>query len=515
MSNPKKFVILDFGSQYTNLIKSNLSKLGYSSLIIPGDENYLEFKQKENIDIGGIILSGGASSVYDGTINFDNNWINVESIPVLGICYGHQLIANSSGGNVKSSKTEFGRSNINLLLDDDLFSGINKNFEAWMSHGDSVINLPNTFEILAKSSYSEIASYRSKDKRIRGIQFHPEVTHTKDGLQILENFCSLICKVTKDKPWTAKDFVEVHGKQIRNKIRDDKVLIALSGGVDSMTLAAFLRKFLEKRSLQAVYVDTGLMPDNTKMEVVDFCKMFDIQLEVIDASEKFFECLVGIIDPKEKGRKIGFKFIEIFEEYSNSLDIKYLAQGTIWSDVVESGVTKFSSQIKPHHNVACLPDKMNIILLEPFRELFKNQVREIAKELLLPENIVNKKVFPGPGFAIRVQGEVTKEKVELVRKSTKIIEDVIENSEINKFIWMGFSILIDVPSLGVKGDSKVINKHAIVVRIVESENSMTAIFSRRVMDILPEISTRILDETTVGRVVYDITDKPPGTIEWQ
>jgi GMP synthase (glutamine-hydrolysing) len=309
----------------------------------------------------------------------------------------------------------------------------------------------------------------------------------------------------------AKEATEKYKKIVGN----ERIVFGLSGGVDSMTMAALLRKMFTKEQLVAIYVDSGLMPDETVHEVSAFCETQDIPLIVHDASERFFYELKGVVHPTEKGKIIGRVFIEEFEKIAKDKKAKFFAQGTIWSDVIESGVTKFSSQIKPHHNVGGLPEKMNFELIEPLRELFKDKVRELAAHFNLPDKVVNKKVFPGPGFAIRVDGEVSREKVSLVRKCTKIVEDVIYNSEINSKIWMAFAILIEVDSLGVKGDERVENKYAIVIRIIESKNSMTVNFSQNAYPYLEEISGRIVKETEIGRVVYDITNKPPATIEWQ
>ena len=505
------FVILDFGSQYTHLIKASLGKIGFDSAILPGDA-----QTKEHLDekIEGLILSGGASSVYDGRINFDKSWLEL-GIPILGICYGHQLLASSTGGKVKKANFEFGKVTLKVIGENILLKGLPKKFSVWMSHHDSVNKLPKKFSISAISDYSNCAVFQNTDKNMYGLQFHPEVSNTEFGQKILENFCLNVCKVSPGKPWNPKDFIESKIVEVQKLVGKERIIFGLSGGVDSLTMSALLRKALPSKQLKAVYIDTGLMPDETVLEVTDFCKKIDIPLKVLKSQGKFFKCLTGIEHPTDKGMAIGKEFIDEFEEYAKSFGATYFAQGTIWSDVVESGVTKFSSRIKPHHNVGGLPKKLNFKLIEPLRELFKNQVREVAKELGLPGWAVQKKVFPGPGFAIRVQGEVTAEKVALVRKATKIIEDVINNSEIRNKIWMAFAILIDVPSLGVKGDEHVENKHAIVIRVVESENSMTANFSRVVMPYLPEISKRITDELDMGRIVYDITDKPPATIEWQ
>ncbi len=508
-------LILDFGSQFTHLIKARLADFGVPSLIEPGDIMVSEFRKKYQREIiKGIILSGGAQSVYDDHIPFDGQWLGF-GVPVLGICYGHQLLAHFLGGEVKESKSEYGKEELHVINESPLLRNIKKSSIVWMSHRDTVVKLPDGFSAIASSSYTANAAIQNSTKRYYGIQFHPEVSHTEHGVEILKNFAFSICDMTQAEPWTPETFLKETADRYLVQVGDGTIIFGLSGGVDSMTMAVVLRKLFKRDQLLAVYIDTGLMPLETKKEVEEFCLLFDIPLAIQDSSDRFFDELAGITDPTEKGMIIGRVFIEEFEKIAKRHNACFFAQGTIWSDVIESGVTKFSSRIKPHHNVGGLPEKMGFILLEPLRELFKDQVRSIASFLNLPESVVHKKVFPGPWFAIRVQGEVTREKVQLVRDCTKIIEDVIYKSETNKKIWMAFAILIDVPSLGVKGDKRVENKQAIVVRIVESENSMTVNFSQSAFPFLEAISTQITNKTSIGRVVYDITNKPPATIEWQ
>lgn len=511
----QRILILDFGSQYTHLIKARLADLGVYSVIESGDITVSEFqKTHSDTEIKGIILSGGAQSVYDNHISFDEQWLTLR-VPVLGICYGHQLLAHALGGEVKESKSEFGKESLEITGESLLWKGLTKQSIVWMSHRDTVVTLPDGFRSVASSSYTSNAAVEDSANHYYGIQFHPEVSHTENGIEVLKNFAFAICNVTQSEPWTPETFLTEISEHYTQQVGNGNIIFGLSGGVDSMTMAAVLRRMFSQEQLLAVYVDTGLMPPETQAEVERFCSSFDIPLVVQDSSDRFFEALKGVLDPTEKGMVIGRIFIEEFEKIAKTRRANFFAQGTIWSDVVESGVTKFSSRIKPHHNVGGLPERLNFILLEPFRELFKDQVRKIASYLSLPESVVHKKVFPGPGFAIRVQGEVTREKVKLVRECTSIVEGVIYHSEVNNDIWMAFAILIEVPSLGVKGDQRVENQHAIVVRIVESQNSMTVNFSQKAFPYLETISTRIVNETPIGRVVYDITNKPPATIEWQ
>lgn len=508
-------LILDFGSQYTHLIKARLADIGVSSLILPGDAkvNILK-KDFLNQKVIGIILSGGAVSVYQKATPFDKRWLRM-GVPILGICYGHQLIASLSGGKIRQSKPEFGKAKIKIVRKNPLLHGKFSNSIVWMSHRESVTQLPRGLEIIALSEFSPITAFFNKKRQLYGVQFHPEVSHTKFGVNMLKNFCFDICKATPGKKWSPKIFIKEISSYIKKTVGNSKVIFGLSGGVDSLTMSVLLRKILGKDQILAVYVDDGLMPSETVNEVKGFCKKRNISLLVVDESNLFFNRLKNVTDPSQKCKIIGKAFIDVFERIASKNQAKVFAQGTIWSDVIESGVTKFSSQIKPHHNVGGLPKKLKFTLLEPFRELFKDQVREIAKYLGLPEWVIRRKVFPGPGFAIRVQGETTPEKVEIVRKATKIIEDVLKEVDIFDKPWMAFAILIYVPSLGIKGDKRQEYQQAIVVRIVESKNSMTANFSRKVFPCLEKISRRITNETNIGRVVYDITDKPPATIEWQ
>ncbi|MFO0703718.1 MAG: glutamine-hydrolyzing GMP synthase [Patescibacteria group bacterium] len=504
-------LILDFGSQFTHLIYQKIQRSGYECLVLPADTTIRETSQ---LKIDGIILSGSAKSVENDEIKFDWGWINMDT-PVLGICYGHQLIAKKFGATLSKQNSEFGYSEVKVNKSNELFVNLPEKMQVWQSHNDSVISMPVDFHAVASSKYDKFSSLQHNSLPIYTVQFHPEVSHTTLGDQILLNFCKNICKIESAGKWSATHFISNFKNKVARDIDKKTILCALSGGLDSFTMTALLAKYLPKNQMKILYVDTGLMPDETMKECQEFCKIIGHDLVVIDASDRFFEKLKKVKKPAQKGKVIGELFIRIFEEYAQNNDITIFAQGTIWSDVVESGITKFSSQIKPHHNVGGLPKKINISIYEPLRKLFKDQVRQVAKGLKLPIWIVQRKVFPGPGYAIRVQGEVTRDKVKLVRKSNAILNEILANEKYANKIWMAFTILVEVPSLGVKGDEHVDNQFAIVVRIVESTNSMTANFSRRVMNILPKVSSRIVNETEIGRVIYDITDKPPATIEWQ
>lgn len=507
-------LILDFGSQYTHLIKSSLSKLGANSIIEPADITLLEFKNKfPNSVIKGLILSGGAYSVNQNKIPFDKNWLSI-SLPILGICYGHQLIVKMLGGSVKNTDGEYGSEKINWNTDIPLFSETDSDSTVWMSHSDSAIKLPNGFVSIASTKDFKNSAIYSASKAIYGLQFHPEVSHTTQGVKILNNFAFKICNIQKSKTWTPEMFVKNNTGKYKALIGHKKIILGLSGGVDSSTLVAFLRSFLDKDQLIATYVDSGFDPSNTKDDIVKFCKKLDISLKTIDSSNKFFSALEGVTDPNTKRVIIGNVFIKEFETVAKAEKAKIFAQGTIWSDVIESGTTKFSSNIKPHHNVGGLPKHLKFELIEPFRELFKDQVRSLATYLKLPNLIVEKAVFPGPGYAIRVEGIVTPEKIKIVRRCTEIINEVMLANGLTKD-FMCFAIYIDVKSSGIKGDMRVTNDHAIVVRIVETSNLLTANFSKKAFPYLEEISNRIIKETNTGKVLYDITNKPPSTIDWQ
>ncbi len=504
-------LILDFGSQFTHLIKTELAKRSIQSKIRPGDIDLERFKKNNpQTVIQGVILTGGSRSVHKEEINFDKKWTE-SNFPVLGICYGVNFL---KGFDFDWTNLKYEEEKINFKKETQFSKNISENIEVLMAREVGSLLIPEKYSVTADSSSGWAIAENKKDKHY-AVRFHPEVADTEKGGQILENFCLEICGIKKGKGWTPERFFKETKRKYLNVVGDEKIIFGLSGGVDSMTMAALLRKMFPPEQLRAVYIDSGLMPDKTMGEVEEFCRQYDIPLTIKDSADVFFKNLKGVQDPSEKGKAIGRVFIREFEGVAKKYDAEYFAQGTIWSDVIESGVTKFSSEIKPHHNVGGLPEKMNFNLIEPFRELFKNQVREIANYLKLPKKIVNKKVFPGPGFAIRVDGEVTRQKVSFVRKCTEIVEDVIFNSDINDDIWMAFAILANVSSLGIKDGERVENDQAIVIRIVESDDSMTVKFSRKAYPCLEEISQRIVNETSIKRVVYDITDKPPATIEWQ
>lgn len=515
MKPEETILILDFGSQYTHLIKSNFNNLGIKSIIEPADIKTTIFKRKfKNYKVKGIVLSGGAFSVIQNKIPFGKDWLSL-GVPILGICYGHQLLALIFGGEIRKTPGEYGGEMIVCDTSVPLFSGVDFKSIAWMSHSDTVVKPPKGFSSIASTKDYKNAGIYNKKGNIYGLQFHPEVTHTFQGIKILENFAIKICGMSKSAAWTPKSFLEETVKKYEPIVKDKNVILGLSGGVDSSTLATTLRSFLPKKQLFAIHIDSGLEPKQVKNRVEEFCKQFAIKLIVKDASKRFFGALKGIADPNEKRLIIGRVFIDEFEKIAHVVNAQIFAQGTIWSDVVESGITKYSSTIKSHHNVGGLPQNLKFKLIEPFRELFKDQVRDLASFLKLPDFIVKKQVFPGPGFAIRIDGEVTRKKVEIVRKSTEIINEVMKKRGLKKENTMAFAVYINAASSGIKGDLRFENDYAIVIRVVETKNLLTANFSKKIFPYLDEISTRVIKETRTGKVLYDITNKPPSTIDWQ
>lgn len=510
---PSEFIlVLDFGSQYTQLIARRIRELGVFSEIqrfdFPIDE-ILKLKPK------GIILSGGPSSVYeDGAPQVDEKLFEL-GIPVLGICYGLQLIAYKLGGVVdKFARREYGKAILRVIKDDDLFYGFNSQSVVWMSHGDALIKEPEGFEVIAWTDNSPICAIRNKDKKIYGVQFHPEVVHTERGDEILRNFVYRICGCKGE--WNAEFFIEKEIEEIRKIVGDEKVICAVSGGVDSTVLALLLMRAIGE-NLIAIFIDNGLMREGEGEEVLKNFREIGVNIHYVNASEVFLERLKGIFDPEEKRRIIGRTFIEIFEREAKKFgDVKFLAQGTLYPDVIESTSYKGpSSKIKTHHNVGGLPERMNFKLIEPFRELFKDEVRKIGKSLGLSDEILNRHPFPGPGLAVRVVGEVTKDKLEILRKADKIFIEEIKKANLYDKIWQAFAVLLPIKTVGVMGDERSY-EYVVALRAVSSQDGMTADWFRLPYDLLERVSNRIVNEVKgVNRVIYDITTKPPATIEWE
>jgi len=510
---PDEFIlILDFGSQYTQLIARRIREIGVYSEIQPYNfpiEEILKHKPK------GIILSGGPSSVYDaGSPKVDDALFEL-GIPILGICYGLQLIAYKLGGEVdRFAKKEYGKAILKIVKDDDLLSGLNSNTVVWMSHGDALVSPPPGFEIIAQTENSPVCAIRNKEKKIYGVQFHPEVAHAEKGKEILKNFVYKICGCKGG--WNAKSFIESSIEEIKEKVKDKKVICAVSGGVDSTVLAVLLNKAI-RENLIAIYIDNGFMRKNESENVVKMFEELGINVHYVNAGEIFLDKLRGVVEPEEKRKIIGKTFIEIFEmEAKKFKDVEFLAQGTLYPDVIESTSYRGpSSKIKTHHNVGGLPEKMNFKLIEPFKELFKDEVREIGKELGISDEILNRHPFPGPGLAVRIIGEVTVEKLEILRNADEIFIEEIKKAGLYDKIWQAFAVLLSVKSVGVMGDERSYD-YVVALRAVESQDGMTADWVRLPYDLLERISNRIVNEVEgVNRVVYDITTKPPATIEWE
>ncbi len=513
MQVKEKIIILDFGSQYTQLIARKVRELGVYAEIYPYN---LPLDQLLALNPKGLILSGGPSSVYAENSPHPNFNIFELNFPILGICYGLQLIAYQGKGEVdRFAKREYGRAELIIDKNNDLLKNVPQNSIVWMSHGDALIKEPENFEVIAHSDNSPICAIRSKTKKIYGVQFHPEVHHTAEGKKIIENFLRNICNCSET--WNATSFIQSQIENIRKQVSNEKVLLALSGGVDSTVAAVLLNKAIGEQ-LHCVHVDTGVMRKNESKIIVDlFKESFDIPIQYIDASETFLSKLKGITDPEKKRKIIGNTFIEVFEKTAKQIsNIKWLAQGTLYPDVIESVSVKGpSATIKSHHNVGGLPEKMNLKLIEPFRELFKDEVRAVGRELGVPEWFIERHPFPGPGLAIRILGEVTPERIKILQEADEIYIQEIKKSNLYNEIWQAFAVLLPVKSVGVMGDERTY-EYTCALRAVTSVDGMTADWYPMPYDVLAKISNRIINEINgINRVTYDITSKPPGTIEWE
>ncbi len=505
-----KIIVLDFGSQYNQLIARRIRNLGVYSDLKSYKTTADEIKSLGNVK--GIILSGGPNSVYDfNAFRLDKKIYDLE-IPILGISYGMQLICHDFGGEVsKVNKKEFGKVNINVDNTNPLFKGLSKNQIVWMGEGDQVETLESKFRVIAEASACHIAACNYG--KIYGIQFHPEVVHTKAGVDILKNFVFEICKAEAN--WSITNYIEASIKAIREEVKDKKVLLGLSGGVDSSVAAVLIHKAIGDQ-LTCMFVDHGLLRKNEGKQVMkNFKNEFSMDIKRIDASKEFLEKLSGVVDPEEKRKIIGGLFVEVFDRESSKLgDFEFLAQGTLYTDIIESG-TNTAQKIKSHHNVGGLPKDMKFKLLEPLNQLFKDEVRELGHQLGLPKAMVNRQPFPGPGLGIRILGNITFEKLELVRESDAILHEVIEKHNLTDSIWQFFTCLPGIKSVGVKEDARSYCD-AIIIRAVTSVDGMTAEFARIPYEVLDEAATRIVKEIkNINRVLYDITSKPPGTIEFE
>lgn len=513
MENVEKILILDFGSQYTQLIARKVREVGVFAEIHPFN---IELEKLKELNPKGIILSGGPSSVYSEGAPHPRFNVFELGIPVLGICYGLQLIAFTQNGQVDAAaKREYGKAIVNVVEDNPLLKGISNNAQMWMSHGDSLSKMPDGFETIANTENAPICAIANIEKKIYGVQFHPEVHHSLEGKKVLENFVRSICGCVDT--WNAESFIDQAIQDIRDKVGDEKVICGLSGGVDSTVAAVLIHKAIGDQ-LHCIHIDSGLMRMNESREIYDlFKKHFDISIEVINGHDTFYGGLAGVSDPEQKRKVIGKAFIDLFDGATQGLDsAKWLAQGTLYPDVIESVSVKGpSATIKSHHNVGGLPEKMNLKLLEPFRELFKDEVREVGRMLGIPEWFVKRHPFPGPGLGIRILGEISEDKIEILQRADAIYLEEITKAGLYDEIWQAFAVLLPVKSVGVMGDERTY-EFTCAIRAVTSTDGMTAEWYPMPYDVLEKISSRIINEIKgINRVVYDITSKPPGTIEWE
>lgn len=508
----ENIVVLDFGSQYNQLIARRIREIGVFSELIPHTTTAAEIQK---LAPKGIILSGGPNSVYaDNAFKIDMEIFNL-GIPVLGICYGMQLMSHSLGGKVsKADHSEYGKAVLKHTVKDALLlESLPEEHTVWMSHGDLVTEIPAGFEVIATSSDCPIAAMENKDKKWFGVQFHPEVQHSERGFDLLKNFTLNVCQCAGD--WKMENFIDQQVKAIREQVGDKKVLLALSGGVDSSVVGVLLQKAIGSQ-LTCVFVDHGMLRKNEAEEVMNnLSGKFGLNIIKVDAKERFLTKLAGVSDPEQKRKIIGNEFIYLFDEESEKLkDIDFLAQGTLYTDIIESG-TATAQTIKSHHNVGGLPEDMKFKLIEPVNTLFKDEVRLLGEELGMPAHLVWRQPFPGPGLAIRILGDITEEKLEIVRDSDLILREEIAKAGLDRDIWQYFTVLTGLKSVGVMGDTRTYD-YTLAIRAITSVDGMTADFARIPWDILQKISVRLVNEVKhVNRIVYDITSKPPATVEWE
>lgn len=515
MSGQSYVQIVDFGSQYTQLIARRIREERVYCEIHPFNKAMDAATANRP---AALVLSGGPASIYDAAApQLDRQLLNL-GLPVLGICYGLQAIAHALGGKVEpASEREYGRANLTEIWSDSvLLRGLSLGAQVWMSHGDKVMQLPEDFVVSARTGDTFVAAFESLDHRIAGVQFHPEVVHTPDGKVIIRNFLFQIARL--EPSWSMTSFLSATIEQVRRCVGNSHVVAALSGGVDSSVMSALLHRAVEDR-LHPIFVDNGLLRKDEALQVREtFQEHLGIEIDFVDASTRFLHKLAGITDPELKRKIIGEEFIRVFEEEAARFpDVKFLAQGTLYPDVIESVSFKGgpSAVIKSHHNVGGLPERMRLELIEPLRELFKDEVRELGAELDLPDTIVWRHPFPGPGLAVRILGEVTPDRVALLQEADSVAIDEIRKANLYRDIWQAFVVLLPVRSVGVMGDERTY-EHVAALRAVEATDGMTADWFRMPQDVLATISNRIINEVRgINRVVYDISSKPPSTIEWE
>jgi GMP synthase (glutamine-hydrolysing) len=516
----QSIVVLDFGAQYSQLIARRVREQNVFSVVLPCNSKIEEIKKQNP---AGIILSGGPSSVYDKDAPAADPRVFELGVPVLGICYGLQFMAHALGGKVKAAKhREYGHAQVEVIDDSQLFSGLPRSLEVWMSHGDEALELPAGFKLMAKSP-SAVAGIQNESRQLFAVQFHPEVHHTRRGTDILRNFVLNICNAKAD--WTPQHFVDVTIAAVREQVGSGRAICALSGGVDSAVAATMVDRALRedgKSRLTSVFVNNGVLRKNEFEKVQQNLRdKLGLHVVAVDATERFLSKLAGVTDPEKKRKIIGNEFIAVFDEEAHRIEqqegkVEWLVQGTLYPDVIESVSVRGPSQvIKSHHNVGGLPEKMKLKLIEPLKELFKDEVRRIGRDLGMPEEILQRQPFPGPGLAVRVLGEVTPERLAILRECDEIVVNEIKSAGLYTKVWQSFAVLLPVMSVGVMGDQRTY-AYTCAVRAVHSEDGMTADWVPLPHEVLKTISSRIVNEVHgVNRVVYDVTSKPPGTIEWE
>lgn len=511
LKEQEKIVVLDFGSQYNQLITRRIREFGVYSELHPHTVTAEDIK---SMNATGIIFSGGPNSVYDANAFHIDQAIFDLNIPILGICYGMQLMSQHFGGKVeKASHREYGKAEISVVKESTLFHDLPKEQIVWMSHGDHVTIAPEGFEVIATSPSCAVAAIADESRGLYAVQFHPEVRHSVYGIELIRQFVFGVCKAKGD--WSMESFIELEIEKIRQEVGDKKVLCALSGGVDSSVVAVLIHKAIGDQ-LTCMFVDHGLLRKGEAESVMKtFADGFHMNVIKIDARERFMNKLAGVSDPETKRKIIGNEFIYVFDDEAAKLEgMDFLAQGTLYTDIIESG-TATAQTIKSHHNVGGLPEDMQFKLIEPLNTLFKDEVRALGTELGMPDEIVWRQPFPGPGLGIRVLGAITEEKLEIVRESDAILREEVAKAGLERDIWQYFTVLPDIRSVGVMGDARTYD-YAIGIRAVTSIDGMTSDWARVPWDVLEKISVRIVNEVpNINRVLYDITSKPPATIEWE